>query len=306
MPLAVRFEEYGDVDVLQVVDVPTPTPGPGEVLVKVVAAGINPGETAIRSGIAHAVFPAAFPSGQGSDLSGIIVELGADVAGYTPGDEVIGFTDRRASHAEYVNVRAEDLIPRPTAVSWNACGALYIAGTTAYAAVRSVAPSGGDTVVVSAAAGGVGSIAVQLAAGTGAKVIGLATPANHDWLRAHGAIPVAYGPGTLDRVRAASEGRVDAFLDLFGDGYVDLALELGVQPSRIDTIIDFAAIAKHGVRFEGNAAAGTASVLAELTALIAVGRLEIPIAAEYPLTEVRTAFRTLEQRHTHGKIVLRP
>jgi NADPH:quinone reductase-like Zn-dependent oxidoreductase len=191
-------------------------------------------------------------------------------------------------------------------VSWEQAGALFVAGTTAYAAVRSVALSAGDTVVVSGAAGGVGSIAVQLARNAGARVIGLSSDANHKWLADHGVIPVTYGDGVEDRIRAASGGKVDSFVDTFGGGYVELALKLGVAPNRIDTIIDFAAAAKYGVKTEGNHEGATADVLAQLAGLLAAGRLEIPIAKVYPLAEVRDAYRELEQRHTRGKIVLEP
>jgi NADPH:quinone reductase-like Zn-dependent oxidoreductase len=160
--------------------------------------------------------------------------------------------------------------------------------------------------VVSGAAGGVGSLAVQLAVKAGAKVIGLASKANHEWLAAHGVIPVAYGDGVADRITAAAGGRVDAFIDTFGGGYVELAFELGVKADRIDTIIDFAAAAKYGVKIEGNANAASADVLAELAGLINAGELELVVAKVYPLEQVRDAYRELEQRHTRGKIVLRP
>jgi NADPH:quinone reductase-like Zn-dependent oxidoreductase len=119
-------------------------------------------------------------------------------------------------------------------------------------------------------------------------------------------IPVSYGEGVGDRIRNASGGRVDAFIDTFGDGYVDLALELGVQRDRIDTIIDFAAAQRHGVKTDGNAVGASAEVLAELAGLVDKGVVEIPIARVYPLAEVREAYRELERRHTRGKIVLRP
>ena len=172
--------------------------------------------------------------------------------------------------------------------------------------MHAVSLKAGDTVVISGAAGGVGSIAVQLAKIRGAKVIGLASAANHTWLADHGAIPVAYGEGVADRIRAASGGNVDAFIDTFGSGYVDLALELGVAPDRIDTIIDFAAAAKYGVKTEGNGAAANAKVLAELASLIDAGRLEIPIAKVYHLAEIREAYQDLARRRTRGKIVLVP
>ncbi|MFD1536803.1 NADP-dependent oxidoreductase [Nonomuraea guangzhouensis] len=307
MSRAVRFQQYGGIEVLQVVEVDRPVPGAGQVLVRVEAASINPGEAMIRTGALHDRWPATFPSGEGSDLAGVVAEVGAGVDGFAGGDEVIGFTHNRASHAEFVVVEAADLIHRPAGVSWEQAGSLFVSGTTAYAAVRAVAAGPGDTVVISGAAGGVGSIAVQLARDTGATVIGLASEANHQWLADHGAIPVAYGEGVADRIRAAAGGgKVDAFIDAFGADYVEIALELGVAPERIDTIINFEAVEKYGVKAEGNMAAASAAVLAELAALISAGRLEIPIAGTYSLDEVRDAFRELEKRHTRGKIVLRP
>jgi NADPH:quinone reductase-like Zn-dependent oxidoreductase len=306
MPRAVRFDQYGGLDVLQVVEVERPIAGPGKVLVRVKAAGINPGEASIRKGLFAERWPATFPSGQGSDLAGIVEELGPGVTNVAVGDEVIGFTNNRSSQAELVVVGAGDVVPRPANVSWAQAGALFVAGTTAYAAVRSVALDTDDTVVVSGAAGGVGSIAVQLAKNADARVIGLAGAANHTWLTDHGVIPIAYGDGVEERIRAAGGGKVDAFIDTFGGGYVELALKLGVAKSRIDTIIDFAAAAKYGVKTEGSHEAANAEVLAQLAGLLAAGRLEIPIAKVYPLDEVREAYRELEQRHTRGKIVLEP
>src|SRR6202034_3947349 len=186
---AVRFDEYGDIDVLKVVDVPTPVPGPGQVLVQLKAAGINPGEAKIREGLLHSLWPPTFPSGQGSDLAGVVAETGPGVTGFSAGDEVIGWTDNRASQAEYVLVEAGHLTAKPAGVPWEEAGALFVAGVTAYAAVRAVALTPGDTVVVAGAAGGVGTIAVQLARRAGATVIGLAGPGKHAWLGAHRAMP---------------------------------------------------------------------------------------------------------------------
>ncbi len=303
---AVRFDGYGDIDVLHVVEVPDPVPGIDEVLVRVRAAGINPGEASIRKGLLHARFPATFPSGEGSDLAGVVEQVGDGVERWQATDEVLGFTNNRASHAELVLVEPENLTPRPDAVSWNAAGALPVAGATAWAAVRAVAPSAGEVVVVSGAAGGVGTIAVQLARNAGATVIGLASESHHGWLRAHGAVPVAYGDGVAERISDAGGGRVDALVDTYGSGYVDMAIELGVAPERIDTIIDYDAAARVGAKTDASSQGMNAGVLAKLAALIADGRLEIPIAHAYPLEQVQDAYRELEQRHTLGKIVLNP
>jgi NADPH:quinone reductase-like Zn-dependent oxidoreductase len=305
---AVRFDRYGGVDVLEVQEVPVPVPGAGEVRVEVKAAGINPGEAMIRQGAFHEIIPATFPSGQGSDLAGVVTEVGPGVELFSVGDEVLGFTNNRASHAEFVVVPADQLTTKPPAVSWEAAGALFVAGTTAYAAVGSVELTPSDTVAIAGAAGGVGAIAVQLAKRTGATVLGVAGPSNDQWLAAHGVIPVNYGDGLADRLRtAAPDGRVDAFLDFFGGGYVELAItELGIAPDRIDTIIDFPALERFGVKFVGNQDGADAAVLGELAALIAAGQLEVPIAEVIPLDEVQRAYSTLERRHTRGKIVLRP
>jgi NADPH:quinone reductase-like Zn-dependent oxidoreductase len=306
MPRAVRFSEYGDISVLRVVDVERPTPGPDQVLVQVKVAGINPGEASIRKGLLAKRWPATFPSGEGSDLAGVVAELSKGVEGFQVGDEILGFTDNRSSHAELVLVERRNLVRKPKNVPWEVAGSLFVAGTTAYAAVRAVNVRAGETVVVSGAAGGVGSLAVQLARNAGAKVIGLASEKHHEWLAQHGAVPVLYGDGVAGRIRAAAGGRVDAFIDTFGADYVEQALELGVSPSRIDTIINFAAVEKYGVKGEGSGAAASADVLKELVELIAAGRLDVPISKVYPLADVQAAFRDLEQRHSLGKIALRP
>src|SRR5271166_2759332 len=178
MPRAVKFDKYGGVDVLHVVEVDRPVPGPEQAIVRIKAAGINPGEAAIREGAFAKQWPATFPSGQGSDLAGIVEAVGSAVRNVAVGDEVIGFSNNRSSQAELVIVEADHLVHRPAHVSWEQAGALFVAGTTAYAAVQAVSLKAGDTVVVSGA-GGVGSIAVQLATNIGAKVIGLASAADH-------------------------------------------------------------------------------------------------------------------------------
>jgi NADPH:quinone reductase-like Zn-dependent oxidoreductase len=232
-----------------------------------------------------------------------VVRTGPGVEGIAPGDEVLGFNDERASHAEYVAVPAKNLTAKPALVSWEAAGSLGVAGSTAYAAVRAVSPKPGETVAVAGAAGGVGSMAVQLAKRTGAEVIGIAGPDNRDWLAAHGITPVTYGEGLADRLR---DTPIDAFIDTYGDGYVEMAIDLGVAPERIDTIVDFSAPKRFGVKDEGSASAMNATVLAELAGLVDAGKLEVPIAATFPLDEVRAAYEQLEQGHTRGKIVLVP
>ncbi len=303
---AVRFDRYGGVDVLEVREVEDPVPGRGEVLVAVKAAGLNPGEIAIREGRMHARWPATFPSGQGSDFAGVVRSVGEGVGGFAEGEEVLGWTEQRASQAELVVAPAGQLTAKPPNVSWEAAGSLFVAGMAAYNSVEAVAPRAGETVVVSAAGGGVGSLAVQLARLTGAVVIGLAGERNHAWLREHDVVPVAYGEGQEERVREAAHGTVNAFVDTFGGGYVDLAVELGVPVDRINTIADFEAVGRLHVKAQGTHSNATAQRLARLVELVADGSVEVPIAASYPLDQVRDAYTVLAERRTHGKIVLLP
>jgi NADPH:quinone reductase-like Zn-dependent oxidoreductase len=305
---AVRFDQYGPVGVLDVREVPTPEPGQGQVLVQVKAAGINPGEAKIRDGALHALWPATFPSGQGSDFAGVVEAVGPGVDAVAAGDKVIGWVDTRSSQAEYVVADEDKLAPRPSGLPWEVAGAIPVVGFTAWAMVRAVDLKPGDTVVVAGAAGGVGSVAVQLAKRKGATVIGLAGPSNHDWLIRHGVIPVAYGDGVADRIReAAAPAAVDAFLDSYGGDYVELALnELKVAPERIDTVVRPDAVAKYGVKADGNGAGASAATLEELAKLIASKEVELPVARTYPLAEVGAAYAELAKGHLRGKIVLIP
>ena len=301
---AVRFDRYGDRDVLYLAEVPVPEPAAGEVLVAVRAAGINPGEAAIRQGLMRESYPGTLPSGQGSDLAGVVAALGEGVTGFGIGDEVLGYSWQRSSQATHVVVPATQIVPKPPELSWEQAGSLYVVGATAYAAVRAIDPKPAETVAVSAAAGGVGTLVVQLLVLRGARVLGIASPANDAWLTGHGVTPVHYGDGLAGRLRDA--GPVDAFIDLFGPEYVELAVELGVPVERIDTIISFQKAAEVGAKAEGSMAASTPEVLTEMADLVASGKVELPIAATYPLDRVTDAFAELEQRHTRGKIVLLP
>jgi NADPH:quinone reductase-like Zn-dependent oxidoreductase len=303
---AVRFDSYGGTDVLYVADIDRPQPGAGEVLVEVRAAGINPGEAGIRSGALHEQFPAIFPSGEGSDLAGVVIEVGDGVRDFAVGDEVLGFSFQRSSHATHTSVPVGQLIHKPAELSWEVAGSLYVVGATAYAAVNAVAPQSGETVAVSAAAGGVGSLVVQLLALRGVRVLGIASTGNAEWLRAHGVEPVEYGAGLADRLHQAAPDGIDAFIDLFGPEYVQLAVDMGVPPERINTIISFAKAAEVGAKTEGSGEASTPAVLQEIVDLIVSGALDFDVAATYPLDRVADAFTELEQRHTHGKIVLLP
>jgi NADPH2:quinone reductase len=306
MPRAVRFDRYGDRDVLYVADVAALEPAAGEVVVEVRAAGINPGESRIRTGALQESFPATFPSGEGSDLAGVVSAVGDGVTEFAVGDEVLGWSWRRSSQAEYVAVPVTQLIRKPARLSWEVAGSLYVVGCTAYAAVRAVDAKQGETIAVSGAAGGVGSVVVQLLRTKDATVLGIASPPNHQWLVAHGVIPISYGDGLVERLRAAAPNGIDAFIDLYGPQYVQLAVDIGIAKDRIETITSREKGQELGIKTDGSGDASTTGVLSQMAELVASGQIEIPIAATYPLGRVRDAFAELEKRHTHGKIVLIP
>ncbi|SEC37114.1 NADPH:quinone reductase [Streptomyces sp. 3213] len=304
---AVRFDHYGDRDVLYVADVPMPEPKPGEVVIAVRAAAVNPFDTMIRSGVIRDLFPVDFPSGQGSDLAGVVAAVGTEANGLAMGDEVLGWSQSGATQATHVAVPATQLVAKPPQVSWEVAGSLHMVGATAYAALRAVAPKPGETVAVSAAAGGVGSFLVQMLIHQDVRVLGIASSANAEWLDKHGVTPVPYGDGLRERLlQAAGPHGIDAFIDLYGPEYLDLALALGIPADRIQTTVAMERAAQIGARTDGRHNATAREILVELVGLVASGAVELPIAATYPLGRVADAFAELEQRHTRGKIVLIP
>jgi NADPH:quinone reductase-like Zn-dependent oxidoreductase len=300
---AVRFQKFGGTEVLSIDEVARPIPDTGQVLVRVIHAALNPLDSKLRSGQAAHIMPTTFPSGQGFEMSGEVVEIGSDVYDFAAGDKVFGFAPRRAQ-ADYVVVDTDLLALKPDDIGWAVAASIPTAGSTAYAAIRAVAIEPGETVVVSAAAGGMGNVVTQLAINAGARVIATASAANFDYLTALGATPVEYGPGLVDRIRGVADSSVDAYLDNFGDNNVTTAVELGIKPSRINTIVDFAGAAKHGARTAGQSEANSPEVWAEIVALIVGGKLTIPVHAVHPVEHVRAAYDVLETGHTRGKIAL--
>jgi NADPH2:quinone reductase len=304
MPKAVQLSAYGGVDQLRIVDVAKPEPKPDEVVVRVVAAGTNPGEISIREGLLRDMYPMDFPFGQGSDFAGRVDSVGAEVTWLAPGDEVLGWSERRSAQAEFVVSSPSRLIPKPPALDWFRAGSLYIVATTAVGAVRAVSLKPGDVVAISGAAGGVGSLAIQLARRAGARVIGIASDKSAEFLRSVGIEPVAYGDGLAERLRALAPNGIDAFVDLFGGGYLELAVTLGVARERINTIIDFAGAQKYGVKTDGSAAAASRETLASVVDQVAWGEIVMPLTAIYPFVLLHDAYNELARRKAHGKIVL--
>ncbi len=304
MPKIVQLSAYGGVDQLKIVDVEKPTPQAGEVVVRVVASGTNPGEISIREGLLKDMFPKAFPFGQGADVAGYVESVGAGVTQFASGDEVLGWSEQRSAQAHYVAIPVSQLIRKPPSLDWFRAGSLFVVATTAVAAVRAVGLGPSDVVGVSGAAGGVGSLAVQLARRTGARVIGIASDDSAPFLHSVGVEQVAYGDGLAQRLQATAPNGLDAFIDLFGGGYVELAITLGVQPERVNTIIDFAGAQKYGVKSDGSGAATSRETLAFVANLLAWGEIVMPLTAIYPFAMVREAYIELARRKARGKIVL--
>jgi NADPH:quinone reductase-like Zn-dependent oxidoreductase len=309
MSRAVRFEQYGGIDVLNVDDVDPPEPGDGQILLRVKAAGVNPFDTKLRGGMFAQSIPLSFPALQGSEAAGVIERVGAGVSGFAPGDELLGATAKRGAQADLAVLNATHALIRPAGLPWEVAGGLWSVGTTAYASVAAVGAGAGDLVLVTGAAGSVGGLASQLAAQRGATVIGVASDSGQAWLRSRGIVPIVYGDGFADRLaRVLAElGRpLSALIDTSGQGYVALAIELGLAPERINTLADYAAIKEFGVKNDGRSAADTPAVMSELVSLITAGELELPIAGSFPLDQVRAAYALLENSRPPGKIVLIP
>ena len=303
---AVKFTRYGDPDVLEVVEVPYPAAGPGQVVVAVVTAATNPGEIGIREGRFADIWPAHFPEGQGNDFAGYVAEMGSGVDDFAVGDEVLGFAPR-AAQAEYVALNVDRVTAKPAGLSWEAAATIAGAGATAWASVTAVNPQPGETIVVSAAAGGVGIYAAQLARLRGADVIGTCGPANVDLLTSLGIRPAQYGEGLFQLLRDLAPDGIDGYIDTFGSDNVSLAISLGVQPHRINTLIDQEAVQRFGVHSEAQEQADTPGVWAELADLVARKSITVPIAAVYDFSteQVRQAYHDVGARHVSGKRVLR-
>ena len=309
MSRAVRFERYGGVEVLEVVDVDPPQPGDGQLLLRVRAAGINPFESKLRSGLFKDAIPLSFPAAQGNDVAGVVEAVGPGVDRFAVGDELVATTAKRGSQAQLALVAQDRAVARPAAVPWEVAGGLWTVGTAAYATVAAVSVADGDVLILAGASGGVGGLAAQLARQRGATVIGIAGADGHAWLRSRGIIPVVYGDGLAQRVAlaVAASGPPTALIDTVGRGYVDLGIELGIAPQRIDTIVDDGAAARHGAKTDGaQAVTDPLAAITEIVALIAAGEVELPIAASFPLDQVRDAYTLLETGHPPGKIVLIP
>jgi NADPH:quinone reductase-like Zn-dependent oxidoreductase len=301
---AVVVESFGGPQVLQVREVPEPHAGPGQLRVKVTAAGLNPVDWIIVASAEMAgLFGVSLPSGFGNDYAGVVDEVGDEVAGFVAGDRVYGGAQGRAA-ADYVLVDPAQVYRTPAGVDDVTASTLPVAATTAQAALTAAGAGAGDTLLIGGAAGGVGVFAVQLARLAGARVIGTASAGSAAFLRELGAEPVAYGDGLAERVRALAPDGITAASDLFGTETAYAALELGVPAARISTIAARdPGLAARGVKATGggNAAPGT---LEHIAGLISAGRLTVPVAARFPVEQVRDAVTLQAGRHVRGKLVV--
>jgi NADPH:quinone reductase-like Zn-dependent oxidoreductase len=305
MPSSIQFSEYGNTDVLRVIDVPALSPDPGQVRVAVRAAGINPLDWITMQGRMREQFPLTLPAGLGTDVSGVVDQVGVGVTEFDVGDAVMG-ASLTPSLAEFALADPASLVKKPDAVKWEVAGSLAGAGGTAYVVLNKLGVHAGDTLLIHAAAGGVGTFAVQQAVARGARVIGTASERNFDYLRSIGAEPVAYGDGLLDRIRAISARGVDAVLDASGRGEIPMSIALAGGPERVLTLVAFDAAAAGIQVHVGGAGSELGPALHEIASLIEQGRLTVPIWRTYPLAQTAAALDASQYGHLHGKIVVMP
>jgi NADPH:quinone reductase-like Zn-dependent oxidoreductase len=302
MMKAVRFNQFGGPEVLEIVDLPDPRPGPGQVRIAVRAAGVNPSDWMKRKGL----MDEELPQTMGYEAAGVVDELGEGVADVGVGDRVFGLSAEGAAQAELAVLSY--YAPIPPSLDFPGAAALPAAIETATRALDQLGAGSGSTLLINGASGSVGSAAVQLAVVRGARVIGIASPANHDYLRSLGAEPVAYGEGLSGRVRElaadGAERGVDLALDVAGNGVLPELIELTGGREHVVTIADFAGAREHGVRFSSGDAGRAFHVLAEIGELIESGRFSLTVARTLPLAEIAEAHRVGEDGNVRGKLVL--
>ncbi|MGO4592487.1 NADP-dependent oxidoreductase [Leifsonia sp. 2TAF2] len=298
----VEYDRTGDVDVLERRVRPLRPPGPGQVVVEVISTGISHIDGFIRTGRETAWADEAFPRGSGSDFAGIVV-VGDPEGLFRRGTEVIGHV-RSGAHARHVVVSTAAIVVKPPHVSWEVAGGLYLAGATALDMLDEVRVGAGDTIVISAAAGAVGSIEAQVAKHRGAGVIGTCGDRNFDYLRQLGIKPVRYGDGIEERIRELAPGGVSAMIDNFGQDGKDLADRLGVPPARYRSSEDRRDTELRLLQDDPESVAHGTAQLQQLAELAEARAFTLLISGFYPLDEIAYAYDDLQNLHSRGKIVL--
>jgi NADPH:quinone reductase-like Zn-dependent oxidoreductase len=296
---AIRFDRFGGTEVLHEANIEVPQPGPGQVRVRVKAAGVNGMDGKTRSGMLEAVKPTTFPAVPGGEFAGVVDVLGEGVSDVQVGDEVLGWSDT-GSYAQYA--LATTVAPKPAGLEWQDAAALPVASETAERVLNLLGVAAGETVLMHGASGGVGTLAVQLAAARGARVIATAGPANQDYLTSLGATATVYGEGLVERVRALAPDGVDAVFDLAGKGALEDSITLRGGTERIVTIADFGA-QQLGITFARGSAKASAAPLAAVAQDAATGKLVTTVTA-YPLDQAATAQQVSDAGHVRGKLVL--
>jgi NADPH:quinone reductase-like Zn-dependent oxidoreductase len=304
---AITYSKFGSADVLELTDQPDPHIGPDTLLVRVKAASVNPVDWKIRQGYLEGLIDTVFPAVPGWDVAGVVEQVGLDTPEFKVGDEVYGYvrkdTVQGGTFAELVAAPVRTLARKPVSLSFEEAAAVPLAGLTAYEAIQRAGVVEGQTVLVHAAAGGVGAFAVQLLKALGAHVIGTASEANHEFLRGLGAEPVTYGDGLADRVRAVAPDGVDVVLDFVGGGAVAASAGLLADGGTIASITDPTARTEHGGHYVW--VRPSAAGLDALTALFDAGKLTVEIAQVFDLADAADAHRASETGHTRGKVVVR-
>ncbi len=303
---AVALTQYGGPEVMAVSDVPDPLVGPDSVLVRVRAVGVNPVDAKIRAGYLAGAFPSAFPLVPGWDLAGVVESTGPAVTEFDVGDEVVGYARKdhiqHGTYAELVAAPIRALAPKPAAASFVEAAGLPLTGLTAQQALDAVDVGPGDTVLVHAATGGVGTMAVQLARLRGATVVGTASEGNHEFLRELGAEPVTYGQRLVTRLRKVAPTGIDVVIDPIGGEALELSFALVADPARVVSIVDPTTVLGNGGRYVF--CRPDAAMLTELSRLLGAGSLRVFVAETYPLERAGEAHTRVEAGHGRGKIVL--
>ena len=303
---AITLSSYGGPEVLELTEQPDPLVGPDYVLVRVHATSVNPVDYKIREGYLQGLFPVHLPLIPGWDVAGVVEAVGPAVTEYVVGDEVVGYVRKdsigHGTYAELVAAHVRHLALRPRSVSFEQAAALPLAGLTAFQSVDLAAVSEGDTVLVHAAAGGVGSFAVQIAAARGARVVGTASERNHEYLRSLGAEPVEYGDGLVDRVRALAPDGVDAVLDYIGGESLRASTRMVKDRGRIVSVIDPGTVQGLGGQYAF--VRPDPQDLAELATMVDAGRLRIELARTFPFAQAADAQRLVAEGHVRGKVAI--
>ncbi|MEU7552226.1 NADP-dependent oxidoreductase [Streptomyces sp. NPDC044571] len=302
---AIAYTAYGTPPALELVDAPRPKVGPGEVLVRVKAAGVNPVDWKIAAGFVDPLFEVRYPVIPGWDVAGVVEAVGPDTFDHAVGDEVFGYVRKEwvelGTYAELVSAPVRTLARKPRTLGFEEAAGIPLAGLTAYQSLTRVGAGAGETVVIHSAAGGTGSLGVQIAVALGARVIGTAGAHNHDFLRGLGAEPVLYGEGMADRIRALAPEGIDAGLDFYGDGGVEVLQSLVKERSRVVSIADPEAAAKGAHQLWVRPDSADLAFLADLADR---GALTVHVEHALPLAEAAKAWELSAAGRTRGKIVL--